>query len=580
MATKTFTIRYYPVVAVPAADVPVLVPGDGFSGATAQPAAVGDSGAAGYDQTAIARWDVAPLQKFTGDLYVGIIAFHIEGIASVAFSVDNGAWVATATPTYNQQTSMLTVTDGASAGSTNLSSATGGFTAAMVGKTIDISGGTVTTARRTIAAVVDTNNVTVSGAALNTGTGSTIRVGERLEYTAKLDATDFADGLVEVRAIIYPVSGIPRVLGGALTAANLAVGEHSMFLNANSGGTLPAAVKYVATTGNDTTGDGSAETPYLTMAKAALAIQTAQGSVDHATIYLQEGSYQFGNISSPWPSNTTGWITITSAPGADPAAVKLTTSTGNGLRTKWVHVTNLTLEPTAETAYILLSGGMSALGGLAFLWLDHVNGTGLSQVTTRWVSGFDGVFCHDCAFTLANSGMAGWLLRNIHYIDIAEDVCNGAGLLDGVHCVRTQGLGAEALAAGLHSDIYQNLGNNENIILRGLTNDFGANDDFGQGIFSGRASLEAGYTLKDVAIVDCVVAIDLDTGGTVFGFEGPVQHMLVKDSTFTGQALWRTDFFFTADDVVVDSCSFVTSGGTFTEPSPRAESRPAGVTVI
>lgn len=76
----------------PATDFPVLVPGNGFSGPTAQPAAVGNASMAGYDAKAIARWDVVPYQTFDGDFHIGVVAFHMNGIDKVSFSVDGGPW--------------------------------------------------------------------------------------------------------------------------------------------------------------------------------------------------------------------------------------------------------------------------------------------------------------------------------------------------------------------------------------------------------------------------------------------------------------------------------------------------------
>jgi hypothetical protein len=46
----------------------------------------------GYDAKAIARWDVVPYQTFTGDFHVGVVAFHINGIDRVDFSVNGGPW--------------------------------------------------------------------------------------------------------------------------------------------------------------------------------------------------------------------------------------------------------------------------------------------------------------------------------------------------------------------------------------------------------------------------------------------------------------------------------------------------------
>ena len=68
----------------------ILAPGSGFSGETDQPESQ-DSGD-GDDAKAIARWDVVPYQVFNKTMNVGVIAFHINDIKKVSFSVDGGPW--------------------------------------------------------------------------------------------------------------------------------------------------------------------------------------------------------------------------------------------------------------------------------------------------------------------------------------------------------------------------------------------------------------------------------------------------------------------------------------------------------
>lgn len=73
-------------------DFPVLQPGSGFSGPTAQPPAVGNEFLRGYDAKAIARWDVVPYQDFDDLFHVGVVAFHMNGIDRVELSVEGGPW--------------------------------------------------------------------------------------------------------------------------------------------------------------------------------------------------------------------------------------------------------------------------------------------------------------------------------------------------------------------------------------------------------------------------------------------------------------------------------------------------------
>jgi hypothetical protein len=70
----------------------VLVPGSGWSGSTQQPPPVGNDSMPGFDAKAIARWDVVPFQTITEDFHIGVVAFHINGIDRVEFSVNGGPW--------------------------------------------------------------------------------------------------------------------------------------------------------------------------------------------------------------------------------------------------------------------------------------------------------------------------------------------------------------------------------------------------------------------------------------------------------------------------------------------------------
>lgn len=81
-----------------------LQPGEGFSGPTPQPAAIGVPGSPGYDAKAIARWDVVPYQEISGEFEIGVVAFHRKGIDRVEFSLQGGPWLSVREMTENQRT--------------------------------------------------------------------------------------------------------------------------------------------------------------------------------------------------------------------------------------------------------------------------------------------------------------------------------------------------------------------------------------------------------------------------------------------------------------------------------------------
>ncbi len=83
---------------------PTLPVGSGFSGATPTPSPVGSVSDDGYGAKCIARWDVVPFQTFTTTINVAVVAFHINGIDRVEFSVNGGAWTAVTEQTLNSET--------------------------------------------------------------------------------------------------------------------------------------------------------------------------------------------------------------------------------------------------------------------------------------------------------------------------------------------------------------------------------------------------------------------------------------------------------------------------------------------
>lgn len=104
---------------------------------------------------------------------------------------------------YSQQAAaQLSVTDGSGSGTTNLNSATGGFTAAMVGNILQITGGTLTAGFYEITAYVDSNNVTLDRTP-GTGSGSTVKVGGALATVDKADDAVVPGNVVFIKAGTY-----------------------------------------------------------------------------------------------------------------------------------------------------------------------------------------------------------------------------------------------------------------------------------------------------------------------------------------------------------------------------------------
>lgn len=153
------------------------------------------------------------------------------------------------------------------------------------------------------------------------------------EYTATLNAKDFQDGQVEVRAIAYPTVGEARVLAGTADAAN---GERSLFLNANEGGSLTGPTLYVKPSSGSDSNSGSEAQPFATLSKAL------RSASNGATVILMEaGTYDPTNTQAV---NNSAYITVRPASGLTASDVSIAPpSRGdvrpNVSRLRWYDVT-------------------------------------------------------------------------------------------------------------------------------------------------------------------------------------------------------------------------------------------------
>jgi hypothetical protein len=162
----------------PATTAPLILPGSGFSGPTLADPNIQQVNPKqmGYNDLAIARWDVVPNQTFSGLFNVGVVAFHMNGIKEVDFSVNGGAVVKVTQMTLNPQTA---------------------------------------------------NNSGVGNA--NPGV---------VEYWATLDASKFAsDGQIEVRAVAYPNNGQAKVLTPLtlFTNAHQTLASNTLYVKPSTG---------------------------------------------------------------------------------------------------------------------------------------------------------------------------------------------------------------------------------------------------------------------------------------------------------------------------------------------------------
>lgn len=412
-----------------------MVPGTGFTAATAQPSAIGSG--PGADATAIARWDVVPYQTFTGKLPIGIVAFHISGIDRVEFFLNGGPATVVNAMTKNP-------------------------------------------------------------------------VSNQWEYSAYADASTVQDGQIEVRAVVYPVRGIPRVLAGDHTGSldNMVHGQYSLFLSANSHGSLPTNVRYVATTGSDATGNGTAANPFQTPQRAVEDIRDTPtpyaGAGDGGVVYMGAGDYALPDLG--YTANTASrWFTLAGAANVSRDAVRIVSVTnggnGHGLNMKFVHLEHLTIQgeltipsgspemnPTVWANDIVVDGGGKQIYPEPFYPYGSWN---------------RGVWITNSAYRNVGRGIHGvTLARGITLDDIGQTgIYNVNGLVADVVIHRIQ-----PIVNGVHPDTIQWNGGPggavDNAIMYGVRAYDAGRLDFGvQGLFI-RMSVGS-VKPQNIAIVNC-----------------------------------------------------------------------------
>ncbi len=321
------------------------------------------------------------------------------------------------------------------------------------------------------------------------------------EYFVTLDPADFADGRVEVRAIAWPVNGQPRVLQGAIAGAER-LGEYSMVLWNNRGGSLPSEQRWVSPAGSDSNDGKSAQSPMRTLAKAAASIHTAQGGdAGGGVINMLPGEYawmgarkdEFGaTVASPKTNER--WLTVRRDPASGGDVLISSNDSDGAIATKLFAIEGLRF----QSAVASRAGATPN----ALVWLMNCEFRGDHTGDTRqWIdAGYVGGFVTQTRISNCASGITrGFLVRDVHLENIGKD-----GFVQ-VPLILSSGIVGISRPAGYtwHSDVIQYLQNgpettNENVIVYG----FKALDCACQGLFARAASAAANPLWRDFAFVN------------------------------------------------------------------------------
>lgn len=330
------------------------------------------------------------------------------------------------------------------------------------------------------------------------------------EYWVMLKADCFLDGKLEVRAIAYPKrAGIPRVLD-------------SLFLFVDRGGLSHDTLWVDKNNGNDIKADGSVEKPFSTIDMALETYWSENTTWDGLTINVAEGEY-----------NTPGWnyhdherwLTVTSAPGADPAQVKFVNRNDSRCNIQYLKFRRVTFAPNSDDVLLYPARANR------YVWFDACAAQGLSRYISQWginrnaTTYFTDHAVYDYKHGISSHDSPTPLIRNVHCRRVGEDsfrINDGNCLL--VNCSVED---VDPGTSDFHPDIVNlyNLDWWENIIIYGLT---AIKDINSQGV--------SPCWIKDMAVINCLIHRD-PKGVMGMNLEAPLDHYLISNSTFTTQSI-------------------------------------------
>lgn len=342
--------------------------------------------------------------------------------------------------------------------------------------------------------------VSVTSMSLNPRTGVA-------EYWVRVDDGE-TDRLVEVRAVVYPVAGVPRVLAGG-------------FLNAAPSGASPVT-RYVSGSGSNSAGDGSAGSPWRSLAFAAQRMPGVNGgSAGGARIYAYAGDYALSpeggsNISTP-----SSWLTIETAPGVDRSDVVITGTSSGSLKTENVHLRNITIRR------LIYSRG----GGGGGYWFDECDHVGNGQHTSLHPNGW---LANSISYKYWTNGLVRenrygplyGFFRGMTITKIGEDVWRSAPFI--VNCtVDDIDRGSNT---SWHGDVIVQTSTSENMLRYGVR----ITNATAQGIFCKYDA--SGPYLKNHAFVNVLIE---GRGGYTSQIDLRFDHLIMQNCTIIQTFNWR-----------------------------------------
>lgn len=346
------------------------------------------------------------------------------------------------------------------------------------------------------------------------------------EYCAVLRRSDFAvDGAIELRAIAYPKSAAPQGQGtGNYPGGGYPRLLSSLSLYMDAGALATPATKWVATTGNDSTGDGTQGNPYLTVNKA-ISEHRAAGTASGGYIKLGAGSWDIRNTSGLNVS-ATRWLTIQADDGLATGDVMVTNCAVPGTRCPFLRIKGLTLKNDICN---------NEVPG-EHVWIDNCNAIGNGQATDSgsavnqgWIYGFSNRYWTSCLISDDRYGPgSAELIRNVVCQRIGEALFNRPVCV--INCV-ADSVDSLGMSGTWHADIVLwnfSQSNFDNRIVYGLR----ATNCNAQGFF-----VKDIISLTNCAIVNVLMEITPPFGSPIGENCQALTHFLMFNVTHIGSAL-------------------------------------------
>lgn len=352
------------------------------------------------------------------------------------------------------------------------------------------------------------------------------------EYKVPVDPTGLADG-----------TKITVTVRGFTTAAASPYKEISINFWANIGGTCDSTIKYISTTGSDSTGDGSSGTPYRSVLKALQSL--AAGAVHGGKIEIKDnGDYFLDNVTSSSPLQFKGMVTVQAGAGASAGSIVFRPTGGTGtpvrLRSNRICFNGAFKFRWDEITQIDPTGGAGSGDTAGYIWWQNSSfqdsSLGNASNSLRYASGTmkgpysqedSGVHLTNCSWDSPIYAYAGIQRSMNNTITNAQaDICSNTRLTVNLWVKNGTSLGT----SGPHGDGFQQFDDD----LRGAIH---------YGIFAKQMENYQGNYWTDlfdhvgVALVNHSIDIQLTSGGAYqTQFRSLMENCLLLNCTNTGQA--------------------------------------------